>query len=116
MTAPDTTSSGYDGALRWLAVQEQATELQRAHHDWRRGQALFNALHGMHPELADLIRGTADDPFHNDSRERVQAFASAVMDPPAEPCRQCGPGYRIGDEGCRHTPPAVSSDQEAERG
>lgn len=23
---------------------------------------------------------------------------------PSAPCRDCGPGYRIGDEGCRHDP------------
>jgi hypothetical protein len=72
-------SSRYDDMLRWLAVQEQASELQREHPDWRRGQALFNALHGIDPVLADRIRGTAADPFHSDSRERVQAFAEAVM-------------------------------------
>lgn len=69
----------YSGALRWLAVQEQANELQRTHADWRRGQALFNALHQMHPQLADQIRGGDADPFHDDSRERVSAFAGVVM-------------------------------------
>lgn len=66
------------GTLRWLVVQEQANELQRTHPNWRWGQALFNALHGMHPELADLIRGTSADPFNIDSRERVQAFAGVI--------------------------------------
>jgi hypothetical protein len=28
---------------------------------------------------------------------------------PSAPCRACGPGYRIGDEGCRHDPYEPSS-------
>lgn len=78
---PDTES----GAPRWLALQEQANELQREHPDWRRGQALFNALHKMHPDLANQIRGTSADPFHDDSR--VQEFARAVMNYPPGPER-----------------------------
>lgn len=72
--------SDYSGALRWLAVQERANELQRENADWRRGQALFNALHNMHPDLADQICGTTADPFNDDSRARVQAFAGAIME------------------------------------
>jgi hypothetical protein len=30
---------------------------------------------------------------------------------PSAPCRDCGPGYRIGDEGCRHDPYKPSSDE-----
>lgn len=33
----------------------------------RHGQALFNALHDMRPHLANKVRGTAMDPFGNDS-------------------------------------------------
>lgn len=28
-----------------------------------------------------------------------------LIEPSADPCPQCGPGYRYGDEGCRHIPP-----------
>lgn len=31
--------------------------------DLRIGQAMFNVLHSKHPELADKIRGTENDPF-----------------------------------------------------
>lgn len=68
-----------NGLLRWLAVQEEASEWQRTYPDWRRGQALFNALRLMDPPLAEQIRGTDLDPFHNDSPERLQSFAQAVM-------------------------------------
>jgi len=32
-----------------------------------------------------------------------QAEADRELRAPAPPCMECGPGYRIGDEGCRHT-------------
>lgn len=34
----------------------------------RVGQKAFNDLHAIDPEIADLIRGTTDDPFYDDSR------------------------------------------------
>jgi hypothetical protein len=36
--------------------------------EWRKGQAYFNALHEVHPELADEIRGGNLDPFYQDKR------------------------------------------------
>lgn len=35
---------------------------------WRRGQAYFNVLYDVKPNLADKVRGTLLDPFHNDAR------------------------------------------------
>jgi hypothetical protein len=35
---------------------------------WRAGQAAFNFLHDLNPELAEQIRGTQLDPFHLDDR------------------------------------------------
>lgn len=37
-------------------------------YDWRPGQAAYNALHSIEPEIADLIRGSLKDPFYDDSR------------------------------------------------
>jgi hypothetical protein len=34
----------------------------------RLGQIAFNKLHQTDPEVADMIRGTASDPFYDDSR------------------------------------------------
>ena len=34
----------------------------------RLGQALFNNLYKSHPELADSIRATDADPFHNNNK------------------------------------------------
>ena len=34
----------------------------------RIGQALFNGLYAVRPDIADAIRGSDTDPFHDDSR------------------------------------------------
>lgn len=36
--------------------------------DWRAGQTYFNLLHDVRPDLANQIRATRMDPFHDDSR------------------------------------------------
>lgn len=33
---------------------------------WRKGQTYFNVLTDVRPDLADLIRGTGIDPYHQD--------------------------------------------------
>ena len=38
------------------------------HKNWRKGQALFNAIYRIHPEIANEIRATDIDPFHSDDR------------------------------------------------
>lgn len=43
---------------------------------WRRGQAYFNVLHDVRPDLASQVRGTRLDPFHNDAR--VPEFLARV--------------------------------------
>ena len=35
---------------------------------WRRGQCLFNALHDLDAELADMIRGGPSDCFYRDDK------------------------------------------------
>lgn len=44
---------------------------------YRKGQAYFNALYEIYPEVADLIRGTDADPFYTDNR--LAAFYDAIM-------------------------------------
>jgi hypothetical protein len=36
--------------------------------EWRKGQALFNALHRVRPDLAAKIHNTDLDPYYDDSR------------------------------------------------
>lgn len=43
---------------------------------WREGQAYFNVLNRMYPDIADRIRGTVIDPFHADSI--IPEFLEAV--------------------------------------
>jgi hypothetical protein len=46
--------------------------------EWRYGQTCFNVFDSLYPELADKIRGTERDPFHND--DRVPEFLGFVRD------------------------------------
>lgn len=43
-------------------------QYHRAHPHQRAGQAAFNALHDIEPEIANQVRGTDCDPFYRDSR------------------------------------------------
>ena len=43
---------------------------------WREGQAYFNVLKDMHPEIADEIRGGLFDPFYDD--DTVTAFIAEL--------------------------------------
>lgn len=46
-------------------------------HGQRHGQALFNALYTLDPHMADLLRGSDVDPFHNDGS--ALDFINAVV-------------------------------------
>lgn len=45
---------------------------------WRAGQAMFNVLHQLHPELANSIRGTENDPFYRN--DKINDFLKAICD------------------------------------
>lgn len=49
---------------------------EKADDNVRRGQKEFNLLHQKHPEIADRIRGSADDPYYDD--RRLEAFRRRV--------------------------------------
>lgn len=38
----------------------------REHPQQRLGQVFFNVLYLKHPRVAEVVRGTKNDPFHND--------------------------------------------------
>lgn len=61
-------------------VQEKVMEMKVTYPDasnqQRAGQQEFNDLHARHPEIANKIRGTLDDPFYNDSK--IPAFRLKV--------------------------------------
>lgn len=39
-----------------------------ANPSWRKGQTYFNVLSNVRPDIAESIRGTDLDPFHDDSK------------------------------------------------
>ena len=41
---------------------------QRANPRWRYGQTVFNTFLDTHPEYAEELRGSEQDPFYHDSR------------------------------------------------
>jgi hypothetical protein len=45
-------------------VKVKAKELSELNPNWRKGQALFNALYAYHPQVANMLRGGIEDPFH----------------------------------------------------
>lgn len=49
-------------------LESRARAYRRDNPNLRWGQALFNALYDINPELADHIRGTGSDPFYDDSK------------------------------------------------
>lgn len=47
-------------------INEFNTQLKSKPKDIRKGQFAFNLLYEQYPKLADLLRGTINDPFYND--------------------------------------------------
>ena len=45
---------------------------------WRKGQAYFNYLYQLHPDVADEIRGTEYDPFYLNSR--IEKFLNKISE------------------------------------
>ena len=45
---------------------------------WRKGQAYFNYLYQLHPDVANEIRETEYDPFYNDSR--IDKFLNKISE------------------------------------
>ena len=46
--------------------------------EWREGQAYFNYLYQLHPNVANEIRETEYDPFYNDSR--IDKFLNKISE------------------------------------
>jgi hypothetical protein len=57
-----------------------ARELLDAYPRWRTGQAYFNALARLDPALAETVRATALDPFHQNARlPEFKAYVAQVL-------------------------------------
>lgn len=58
---------------------QHVSHTRRAHPAWRAGQAYFNVLYSLRPDLSEQVRGSAElDPFHVDAR--LPAFLAFVME------------------------------------
>ena len=83
-TAVDTwTPEDIDGTMEWLMFVGEVKARQKQYMgdlaDYRKGQALFNAMHDIRPDLANKVRGSMNaDPFHQD--DKIQAFWYAIYD------------------------------------
>lgn len=66
--------------VRWSCYVEQTLAKHKPHTrdelDLRLGQKLFNALWSYRADIADKIRGSIIDPFHNDNN--IPAFLEKV--------------------------------------
>jgi len=60
----------------WGEFCEAAEAAYRNNPEWRRGQAWFNTLYTLHPEVAEQFRGAPDDPFYQDSK--LDAFCERL--------------------------------------
>jgi len=52
----------------WRVIDYVQAGMLARHKDYRAGQALFNAIHLVRPDLANKIRATGLDPFYNNDR------------------------------------------------
>lgn len=61
----------------WSIVEAVSEIEQKRFSSCRKGQALFNALYKLFPEVADKIRATKDDCFYDDSK--IKEFKSKAI-------------------------------------
>lgn len=47
-------------------VEQLQLKMLEQYPEWRKGQAYFNAIHDLYPDIANSIRGTELDCFYND--------------------------------------------------
>jgi hypothetical protein len=65
--------------VKYVDFVINATHYYGSHRNEQRfGQAVFNVLHSMRPDIADELRGTEIDPYYQESvPEGVWAFIKA---------------------------------------
>jgi hypothetical protein len=83
-------------------------------YDWETGPYIIDIAKDVVPLSRQAARQAYGRvgfwPFDLDFREAVNWWEERDMNPDQneglpskEPCPQCGPGYYIGDDGCRHS-------------
>lgn len=69
------TNINYEDFLALVDKYEKSVK------DWRYGQAYFNILSSVRPELAELIRGSMYDPFHKDEvSQQIHTYVKSKWD------------------------------------
>lgn len=66
----------------WPEVETHMRHRALTHEGERIGQAYFNALYEIYPEVAELVRGTPSDPFYvkdDKSKEGLNKFFEIIM-------------------------------------
>jgi hypothetical protein len=53
--------------MTFAELVDHMARYRAAHPEQRMGQAYFNALHEVDPDIANSARGSAIDPFYNDA-------------------------------------------------
>lgn len=61
----------------WLMLYGSALKLAVQNRHLRLGQCLFNLLYDEHPDLANSVRNTENDPFYND--EIIIDFYNSIV-------------------------------------
>lgn len=67
----------YDG-VTYDKFLQTIPEIAR-YYEWRYGQALFNALTKIRPQLAEKVRGTTIDPFYRDHADIAPELFSLLQ-------------------------------------
>ena len=65
--------------LRFNEFLGRVEKIQKQY-KWRYGQALFNGLLDLRPDLAEEIRGTPLDPFNKKAKKDVPADLFAMLE------------------------------------
>ncbi len=65
--------------LRFNEFLGRVEKIQKQY-KWRYGQALFNGLLDLRPDLAEEIRGTPLDPFNKKAKKDVPAELLAMLE------------------------------------
>lgn len=76
------------------AFMDAVHRCQQLSASWRAGQTMYNVLWQLHPTQANVIRGTAVDPFYRN--DLIAPFLTELLTP--EALAECSPNFL---RGCR---------------
>lgn len=86
------------GVLLTVWLKREADKAWRAHRQYVLTQPVREAMVRFEIQVGDYFTPKLIEV----GKAAHRMAASIERRPPGSPCDQCGPGYRIGDDGCRH--------------